>query len=310
MSLHKILAATVVLVVLLLGVSSAFTVNEGESALVLRLGKIVGDTSQTSLYSPGLHFKAPFIDHVRFFDTRLQQLATPESQPLVVVTHEQTYLQVEYFAKWRINNLQKFYTSTGGSVSWAENLLEQRINDIVRAEYGKRTSEEAVSTDRANMMTAIKDQANTVGVDQGVQVLDVQIQQITLPQEIMDSVFNRMATERKQFAEAKRAEGVEKSEQVKALADQKATVIKAQSIKQGATMRAAGDQQAGDIFAKAYNADPSFYAFYRSMEAYENSFNRKDDVMVLKPDGQFFNYFHNMNAGSTSNAAATVISKR
>ena len=240
--------------------------------------------------------KAPFIDHVRYFDTRLQQLATPESQPLVVVTQEQTYLQVEYFAKWRIKDLQKFYTSTGGSVSWAENLLEQRINDIVRAEYGKRTSEEAVSTDRANMMAVIREQADTIGKDQGVQVVDVQIQQITLPQEIMDSVFKRMATERKQFADAKRAEGVEKSEEVKALAEQKATVIKAQAISQAAILRAKGDQQAAAIFAKSYSVDPGFYAFYRSMQAYRKMFRAKNDLLVIKPDGQFFNYFHNPSA--------------
>ncbi|MES2217209.1 MAG: protease modulator HflC [Pseudomonadota bacterium] len=306
MSHHKIFATTLIVILVLLGISSLFTVNEGESALVLRLGKIVGSNNSSSVYAPGLHFKAPFIDHVRFFDTRLQQMATPESQPLVVVTQEQTYLQVEYFAKWRISNLPKFYTSTGGSVSWAENLLEQRINDIVRAEYGKRTSEQAVSTDRANMMAAIREQADNIGKDQGVQVVDVQIQQITLPQEIMDSVFNRMATERKQFAEAKRAEGIEKSEEVKALADQKATVIKAQSVMQAATIRAKGDQQAADIFAKAYSVDPSFYAFYRSMEAYKKILNNKNDMMVIKPEGQFFNYFHNMNAAASTTASATV----
>jgi membrane protease subunit HflC len=306
MSPHKIFITIILVVLVLLGLSSAFTVNEGESALVLRLGKIVSNDSKSVVYVPGLHFKAPFIDHVRFFDTRLQQLATPESQPLVVVTQEQTYLQVEYFAKWRISNLPKFYTSTGGSVSWAENLLEQRINDIVRAEYGKRTSEQAVSTDRANMMAAIREQADDIGKDQGVQVLDVQIQQITLPQEIMDSVFNRMATERKQFAEAKRAEGIEKSEEVKALADQKATVIKAQSVMQAAIIRAKGDQQAADIFAKAYSVDTSFYAFYRSMEAYKKMLNNKNDMMVIKPDGQFFNYFHNMNAAAGNTASVAV----
>jgi membrane protease subunit HflC len=310
MSLHKIFTGAIVFLLLLLVISSAFTVNEGEGALVLRLGKIIDNTSKSSIYSPGLHFKAPFIDHVRFFDTRLQQMATPESQPLVVVTQEQTYLQVEYFAKWRISNLPKFYTSTGGSISWAENLLEQRINDIVRAEYGKRTSEQAVSTDRANMMAAIREQADNIGKDQGVQVIDVQIQQITLPQEIMDSVFNRMATERKQFAEAKRAEGIEKSEEVKALADQKATVIKAQSVMQAAIIRAKGDQQAADIFAKAYAVDPSFYAFYRSMQAYKKILNNKNDLMVVKPDGQFFNYFHSMSAAAGSNAPASAAVKR
>jgi len=276
----------------------------------LRLGKIVGQGEGSPLVAtPGLHFKVPFIDHVRIFDTRMQQLATPSSQPLVVVTKEQTYLLVAYFAKWRISDLPVFYTSTTGSISTAENLLEQYINDIVRAEYGKRTSDEAVSTDRANMMAAIKEQANSIGKKQGTQVIDVQIQQITLPQEIMDSVFKRMATERKQFAEAKRAEGLEKSEEIKALADQKATVIKAEATLRGATARARGDQQAAQIFAKAFSADPKFYAFYRSLEAYTKSFRGKNDFLVLKPDGQFFTYFHNMNAGAAPAAPAPAASR-
>lgn len=305
----KIISTIVVAGLLLLLMLTAFTVNQGESALVLRLGKIASNSEDVpAVQNPGLHFKVPFIDHVRIFDTRMQQLATPSSQPLVVVTKEQTYLLVEYFAKWRINDLPRFYTSTSGSISWAENLLEQRINDIVRAEYGKRTSDEAVSTDRTNMMAAIKEQANSIGKNQGIQVVDVQIQQITLPQEIMDSVFKRMATERKQFAEAKRAEGLEKSEEIKALADQKATVIKAEALLRGATARAEGDRQAAEIYAKAYSADPSFYAFYRSMEAYTKSFRNKSDFLVLKPEGQFFSYFHNMNAQTSS--AQTVSTKK
>jgi len=298
----KIITAAIAVVLLLLLMSSAFTVREGENALTLRLGKIVSDNAGANpvVINPGLHFKAPFIDQVRIFDTRMQQFATPNTQPLVVVTKEQTYLLVEYFAKWRINDLPRFYTSTSGSVSWAENLLEQRINDIVRAEYGKRTSEEAVSTDRMNMMAAIKEQANTVGKNQGIQVIDVQIQQITLPREILDSVFKRMATERKQFAEAKRAEGLEKSEEIRALADQKATVIKAEAQMKGATTRAQGDQEAAMIFAKAYSGDPAFYAFYRSLEAYSKSFHNKKDIVVMKPDGQFFNYFHGFNAPISS----------
>jgi membrane protease subunit HflC len=300
----KTITAVAVVALLLLISLSFFTVKEGENALVLRLGKIVGDSStdESLVVQPGLHVKVPFIDHARIFDTRMQQLATSDAQPLMVVTKEQTYLVVEYFAKWRINNLAKFYTSTGGSISWAETLLEQRINDVVRAEYGKRTSDQAVSTDRANMMAAIKEQANNIGKGQGIQVLDVQIQQITLPKDVMDSVFKRMATERKQFAEAKRAAGLEKSEEIKALADQKATVIKAEALMKGATIRAQGDQQAAEIFSKAYSADPKFYAFYRSMEAYQRSFHSKSDMLVVKPDGQFFSYFH--NAGAEGTAAA------
>lgn len=279
-------------IVLILFFLSVFTVNEGESALVFRLGKIVSKNNTSLIEQSGIHFKLPFIDRVRIFDTRVQELITPPSQPLTIVTKEQTYLVVSYFARWQISDLAKFYTSTGGSVNWAETLLEQRLNDIIRAEYGKRTSDQAISADRSNMMAAIKEQANDIGKDQGIRVLDVRIQQITLPKDVMDSVFKRMATERKQFAEAKRAEGIEKSEEIKALADQKVTVIKAQAVMQAAAIRAKGDQEAAEIYGKAYSSDPKFYAFIRSLEAYKKSFQHKSDVLVLKPDSQFFNYFH------------------
>jgi membrane protease subunit HflC len=293
-----------IVLVFFLATLSLFTVNEGEGAILLRLGQIVscGKNKTACVYGPGLHLKLPFFDHVRILDTRLQELSTSSLQPLTVVTKEQTYLVVDYFARWRITNLAKFYTSTGGgNVHWAETLLEQRINDIVRAEYGKRTSDQAISADRSSMMTAIKEQANYVGKDQGIYVLDVRIQQITLPKDVMDSVFKRMATERKQFAEAKRAEGVQKSEEIKALADQRVTVIKAEALMNGAVIRAKGNEQAGAIYSKAYSSDPRFYAFYRSLEAYQNSFQNKDDILVLKPDGQFFTYFH-QSGGSSANA--------
>lgn len=293
----KMLAGAVVVLVLLLGMLSVFTVNEGENALVLRLGKIVGGSQniKPDILGPGIHFKIPFLDSVRIFDMRMQELATSSSNPLTVVTKEQTYLVVDYFAKWHISNLAKFYTSTGGSVSWAETLLEQRLNDIVRAEYGKQTSDQAISADRSNMMNAIREQADNIAKDQGINVIDVRIQQITLPKDVMDSVFKRMATERKQFSEAKRAEGIEKSEEIKALADQRVTVIKAQALMQGASIRAKGDADASQIYAEAYGSDPSFYAFYRSLQAYEDSFAHKTDILVLKPEGQFFSYFHGNN---------------
>lgn len=302
MSPTKLLTGFVVVILVIFGFACFFPVYEGENALVLRLGKIVRESSgeKPQILQPGLHFKIPLVDRVRFFDTRIQELATPSSQPLTVVTKEQTYLVVSYFARWRILDLPKFYTSTGGSVSWAETLLEQRLNDIVRAEYGKRSSDQAISADRANMMATIKELANNIGKDQGIAVVDVRIQQITLPRDVMDSVFKRMATERKQFAEAKRAEGMEKSEEIKALADQKATVIKATALMQAAGIRAKGDQQAAEIYGKVYSADPKFYAFYRSLEAYENSFNRKSDVLVLKPEGQFFTYFRNSQGNSNT----------
>jgi membrane protease subunit HflC len=296
----RISAFIVALLIVFIGFISAFTVNEGESALVLRLGQIVSDSSGSpSVYQPGLHFRIPLIDTVRIFDMRLQELASSTSQPLTAVTKEQTNLIVEYFARWRISDLQKFYTSTGDNASWAATLLEQRLNDVIRSEYGKYTSAQAISSERSTMMASIRQQADTIGKDQGITVTDVRIQQITLPKELMSSVFKRMATERKQFAEAKRAEGVEKSIEIKALADQKVTVIKAQARMQAAEIRAKGDLLAAQVYTQAYSSNPQFYAFYRSLEAYENSFSHKTDVLVLKPEGQFFNYFHGSQTATT-----------
>jgi modulator of FtsH protease HflC len=293
MKLNKLLMPLALMVILVLPLT-LFTITEGQQGLVLRLGKIINDskTGLPLIVQPGLHIKIPLIDRVRIFDTRIQELATSRSQALTIVTKEQTYLVIEYFAKWRISNLVKFYTSTGGSVDWAENLLEQHLNDIVRAEYGKRSSYQAISADRAGMMTTMREEADHIGQDQGIEVIDVRLQTITLPKDVMDSVFKRMEAERKQFAEAKRAGGMQQSEQIKALADQKATVIKAEALMQAATVRAKGDQAAAEIYAKAYGADPKFYSFYRSLEAYRNSFNQKQDILVIKPEGQFFNYFH------------------
>jgi membrane protease subunit HflC len=299
----KIATAIGVFLILVVALLGIFTVNEGESALILRLGKIVRTENKSpNVLKPGLHFKMPFVDAVRFFDMRMQELTTTSSQPLTVVTKEQTYLVVEYFAKWRISDLAKFYTSTGGNIGWSETLLEQRLNDIVRAEYGKRTSDQAISVGRASMMTAIREQADSVGKNQGINVIDVRIQQITLPKDVMDSVFKRMATERKQFAEAKRAEGIQNSEAIKALADQKVTIIKAQALMRGASIRAKGDNDASQIYAAAYSSDPNFYAFYRSLQAYEASFANKSDILVLKPEGQFYRYFHGdtvVNSGAS-----------
>ncbi|HSW70158.1 MAG TPA: protease modulator HflC [Gammaproteobacteria bacterium] len=295
----RIVAALIAALFLLMCSLSFFTVQEGSAGLILRLGKIVlvSKTKEPEILRPGLHVKIPLIDKVRIFDMRMQELAATGSRSLTVVTKEQTYLVVEYFAKWHINNLARFYTSTGGSITWAETLLEQRLNDIVRAEYGRRTSDQVISAGRADLMQAIREQADTVGKDQGINVIDVRIQQITLPPDVMGSVFKRMETERKQFAEAKRAEGIEKSEEIRALADQKVSVIKAQALMQGASIRAKGDLDAAEIYAQAYNANPGFYSYYRSLQAYENSFAHKSDILILKPEGQFFSYFHNSKNG-------------
>lgn len=281
------------IIVLLVLFSSVFIISEGDAALVLRLGKLVlNHEQQPEVLTPGLHLKMPFIDAVRVFNLRIHQLSTSAQQPLTVVTKEQTYLDVDYFAKWQIVNLAKFYTSTGGQVVSASDLLEQRLNDLIRAEFGKRTSDEAIAMERVDMMSVIQSQAKDIGQDLGIRVVDVRIQQITLPAAVLHSVFTRMATERQQFAESKRAQGLEKFEEIRALADQKVAVIKAQALADGALLRAEGDQLASVIYASAYSSDPHFYHFYRSLEVYRKGFANKEDILVLKPEGQFFKYFY------------------
>ncbi|MDX1901825.1 MAG: protease modulator HflC [Gammaproteobacteria bacterium] len=296
--LPRLFAGFIVVFFLVVVFFSAFVVNEGECALVLRLGKLVVQDNQPDVLKPGLHFKLPVIDTVHIFNLRMHQLSTSPQQPLTVVTKEQTYLDVEYFAKWRIVNLAKFYTSTGGDLIRASDLLEQRLNDLVRSEFGKRTSDQAIAMDRAAMMSVIQTQAQDIGKDLGVRVVDVRIQQITLPEAVLDSVFTRMASERRQFAESKRAQGIEKSEEIRALADQQVTVIKAKASADGAALRAEGDQTAAQMYAAAYNANRNFYDFYRSLEAYRESFSSKNDLLVIKPDGQFFKYFRGTSSTS------------
>lgn len=285
------LVGALVLIALFVLLFGVFVVREGQSAIILRLGKIRG-TGSSAVLGPGLHFKIPLVDSLRVFDRRLQQLANSTSGALTVVTSEQTYLVVEYFARWRISDPVKFYTSTGGSIAWADSLLEQRMNDVVRAGYGRRTSDEAVSTDRPDMTRMMREQADVIGQDLGIHVSDVRIRQITLPGDVIQSVFERMSSERKQFAAAKRAEGRQKSEEIRADADQQATVIRAKAVAEGAALRAKGDEEAARMYAAAYSSNSEFYAFYRSLEAYRKSFSGGRDVLVLQPNGQFFKYFH------------------
>lgn len=296
MSSIRIVIGVILIFIILVGTNCFYTVSEGERALVLRLGKIVEDESgEPQVIHPGLHFKLPLVDQVRNFDVRVQELATLSDKPLTVVTKEQTNLIVEYFAKWKITDLAKFYMRADhGNVAWAENLLSVQIDGIVRNEYGKRTSDEAISSGRAAMVASIGEQANQAGKEQGVGVIDVQIREVLLPKDVLDSVFKRMATERQQFAEAKRAKGQEKAEEIKAYADQQVAVIKAEAAKQAAAIRAQGEQEAANIYSVAYGQHPQFYRLYQTLEAYKNSFSQKGDVLVLKPEGQFFQFFHSI----------------
>lgn len=283
------------LVVLIILYSSLFTVNEGYQGMLLRLGEIVNnDQGKPLVAGPGLHMKMPLIVKVRKFDTRLQTLTAQSSR---ILTEDQKYVLVDYYIKWRINDVPLYYKRTGGDVLRAQTLLQQQVNDALRSSFGQRTLTEMVSGERVNIMALLKDSANATAQNLGIWVEDVRIKSIDFPKELSEKVFSTMRTGREQVAAKYRADGNALAEGVKAEADAKAAILIAQSKGQAAALRAQGDAEAAAIYANAYQQDPEFYAYYRSLEAYKTVFSSKQDAIVLSPQSEFLKYF---NAGPAS----------
>ena len=285
----------VMILAIMLAFSSVYTVREGQQAILLRLGKIEVDhkTGKPAVKNPGLHFKYPFINSARVFDVRMQTLDIESSR---IVTAEKKDVLVDYYAKWRIQNLPLYFTRTGGSSLQAETLLKQRLNDGLRAEFGKRDISEVVSGERQDIMAILKEQANESARSQlGIYVVDVRIKRIDLPTEVSNAVFDRMRAERERVATEHRAEGKSVANATRASADATVTVTLATANSEAKKIRGKGDGEAAKIYADAYKKNPEFYAFYRSLQAYRNTFNKPEDILVLKPDSQFFKYFNQAN---------------
>jgi modulator of FtsH protease HflC len=263
--------------------SFTFVVREYEVALKLRLGEIVSDT-----YAPGLHFKIPILNQIRKFDRRLQTL---DSQPERFLTIEKKDVIVDSYAKWRIARPAQFLRSTGGNNARTSRLLSERINTSLRDEFGKRTIQEVVSDDRLALMEALTKDVNANAADLGVEVIDVRVKKIDLPPEVSESVYQRMRAERERVARDLRAKGAEAAERIRADADRQRTVIIAEAYKESEEIRGEGDARSADIYAQAFTANPEFYAFYRSLAAYRESFGQGGSVMVLEPDSDFFRFF-------------------
>lgn len=270
--------------------ASVFVVVEGERGIVLQFGKVKREqgTELPTLYGPGLHFKVPMIDQVRKLDARLQTL---DDQADRFITSEKKDLIIDSFVKWRIDNFATYYLATGGGNRLqAENLLRRRINNSLRSEIGSLTIREIVSGKRGEVMeAALRDQLESSS-DLGIKVIDVRIKQINLPTEISTSIYQRMRAERAAVAREHRSQGREQSEIIKAKADRDVTVMIAEAQRNGRTLRGEGDASAAEIYADAYSADPDFFSFIRSLEAYRKSFEHGGDLMVLKPEGDFFRF--------------------
>ncbi|MFN7086888.1 MAG: protease modulator HflC [Burkholderiales bacterium] len=272
-----------VVVALVVASLSMFIVDQRQNAIVFRLGEVVNIYKQ-----PGLYFKVPLLDNVRFFDTRILTIDTAE--PERFLTSEKKNVLVDLFVKWRITDVRQYFVSVGGDELRAHTRLLQTINDGLRAEFGNRTVHDVVSGERDKIMELMREKANEDAVKIGVEVLDVRLKRVDLPQEVSESVYRRMDAERKRVANELRSTGAAESEKIRADADRQKEVILAQAYRDAQRIKGEGDAKATAIYARAYEQNPEFYAFYRSLEAYKQSFKNKNDVMVVDPSSEFFKY--------------------
>ena len=266
-----------------LGLASVFTVKETEYAIRFQLGRIV-----KADYEPGLHFKMPFVNNIRKFDNRILTLDT---QPQAMLTSEQKFVEVDSFVKWQIVDVSRFYTATQGNEAIALNRLAGIIEDRLRNQIASRTLAEVVSSERVNTMQDIREAADTAAQEFGIDVRDVRIKSIELPDDVRASVFQRMAADRQKEANRYRFEGREEAERIRSSADREAQVILAEGERDGQRIRGEGDAQSIAIYADAYGMDEEFFAFTRSLQAYRNAFRGRQDTLVVDPRSDFFDYF-------------------
>ena len=269
--------------------NAVYVISETQRGVLLRFGEVV----KTDL-APGLHFKTPFVNSVRKFDGRI---LTVDSTPERFFTQEQKQLIVDSYAKFRVIDVAKYYTATNGEEFRAAALLSQRINDDLRNQVAGRSVQEVVSGERDQLMEAVKARLNeTVLTELGVEVIDVRVKKIDLPNEVSQSVYRRMNAEREKEARELRSEGKEIAEGMRAEADRKVTVIEAEAVRDAEIIRGDGDATATRIYADSFNRDPEFYAFTRSLNAYQQTFSSGSDIMLLQPDSQFFQYLRDPKA--------------
>lgn len=272
------------IIVLIIAYFTAFKVDQWENAIVFKFGEI----TRTDI-GPGLHFMVPVVNTVQKFDMRILNL---DQEPQRFLTSEKKDLIVDYYVKWRISNLESFYTSTRGDMQRAELLLSQKINGALREEFGKRTVQEVVASERGMVMELVHDRLDRLTDDLGVDIVDVRTMRIDLPDNVSTSVYQRMRAERERVAKDFRARGAEAAERIRANADREREVILAKAYREAEIIRGEGDAQAAEIYAQAYSRNPEFYDFYRSLSVYRSGFEGDNSILLLKPDSELFQYFN------------------
>jgi len=280
-SIGAVLIGLVVLLVILS--LSLFTVDQRQNAIVFRLGEPVN-----VIKSPGLYFKVPLVDNVRFFDVRILTLDADE--PERFLTSEKKNVLVDSFVKFRIVDVLQYYISVGGDEARAKIRLLQTVNQSLRDEFGKRTIHDVVSGEREVIMDLMRDRADIDARKIGVQVLDVRLKRVDLPQEVSEAVYRRMEAERKRVANELRSLGFAESEKIRADADRQREIIIAEAYRDAQRTKGQGDARSAAIYAQAFQQNPEFFTFYRSLEAYRQSFKNKSDIMILDPSSDFFRY--------------------
>lgn len=278
------------LIVVLLVLSSVYIIPETHRGVKLRFGELV----QTDLQA-GLHFKVPVIDQIREFDIRVLTMDLPSRQYLTI---EKKPLDVDSYIAWKIRDVDQFYRATGGDEYRAQSLLQSRVDNGLRNEFGVRTMVEVVSGQRDELMHTLRDRANETAISEfGIEILDIRVKAIEFPGEVSENVFRRMATEREKLAQEFRSRGRELAEGIRADADRQRTVVLAEAFAEAEETRGEGDGEAARIYADAYGSNEEFYSFYRSLQAYQNTFSSKDDLMVIDANSDFLRFLKDPQGG-------------
>lgn len=283
------LLAALVAVVVLFGLV-AFTVDQRQRAIVFQLGEI-----KEVIEAPGLHFKWPLIQNVRYFDNRILTLDNPDTERFI--TSEKKNVLVDSFVKWRIRDMKQYYISVQGDETRAQTQLGQTVKAALQDEFSKRTVHDVISGERDKIMQVVREKVDADMEKIGMQIVDVRLKRVDLPQEVSESVFRRMDAERKSVAAELRSLGFSEAEKIRAGADREREVIVAEAYREAQRVKGEGDAKAAAIYAKAFNENPEFYSFYRSLDAYRASFKNRSDVLVLDPNSEFFKYFRNPGRG-------------
>lgn len=270
---------------------SLFTVDQRDSAIVLQLGEV-----KRVVTEPGLHGKIPLIQNVRYYDMRLLTLDTPDAE--LFITKEKKNLLVDSFVMWRIGDVKQYYVSVRGDQAFAQTRLSQTVNDALREEIGKRTVHDVVSGERDKIMQIVREKVEDDAKKIGVLIVDVRLKRVELPQGVSEAVYRRMEAERKSVAADLRAQGSSEAERIRAEADRDREVIIAEAYREAQRAKGEGDAKAAAIYNKAFNENPEFYAFYRSLDAYRASFRSRSDVLVVDPSSEFFRYLRSPGSGS------------